>query len=107
MHDRDESRRQIARRKQRTAGDRSARLANALMKLPTPALGKVALDEEIREAVASPRPASRSGATCSSRREISTTRPGRRPHRLADRGRAADRRRGVFVDGDRHLAPPR
>lgn len=49
--DRDESRRQIARREQRTAGDRSARLANALMKLPASALGKMGLDEELREAV--------------------------------------------------------
>jgi ribosome-associated protein len=49
--DRDDSRRQIARREQRKAGDRSARLANALMKLPAAALGKMGLDEELREAV--------------------------------------------------------
>ncbi|HEX7839360.1 MAG TPA: DUF615 domain-containing protein, partial [Kofleriaceae bacterium] len=49
--DRDESRRQIARRAQRTAGDRSARLANALMKLPASALGKMGLDEDLRDAV--------------------------------------------------------
>jgi ribosome-associated protein len=49
--DRGESRRQIARREQRTAGERSARLANALMKLSAPALGKLGLDEELREVV--------------------------------------------------------
>ena len=49
--DRGESRRQIARREQRTAGERSARLANALMKLSASALGKLGLDEELREAV--------------------------------------------------------
>jgi ribosome-associated protein len=46
-----ESRRQIARRAQRIAGERSARLAQALMKLPASALGKLGLDEELREAV--------------------------------------------------------
>jgi ribosome-associated protein len=45
--DRGESRRQIARRQQRKAGDRSARLANALMKLPVSALGKLGLDEDL------------------------------------------------------------
>jgi len=49
--DRGESRRQIARRQQRRAGDRSARLANALMKLPGSALGKLGLDEDLRAAV--------------------------------------------------------
>lgn len=49
--DRDESRRQIARRQQRRAGDRSARLANALMKLPAWALGKLGLDEDLRASV--------------------------------------------------------
>ena len=49
--DRGESRRQIARREQRTAGERSARLANALMKLSASAFGKLGLDEELREAV--------------------------------------------------------
>ena len=49
--DRGESRRQIARREQRTAGERSARLANALMKLSASALGKLGLDEELREAI--------------------------------------------------------
>ena len=46
-----ESRRQIARRMQRAAGDRSARIAQALMKLPASALGKLGLDEELREKV--------------------------------------------------------
>jgi ribosome-associated protein len=49
--DRGESRRQIARRQQRNAGDRSARLANALMKLPGSALGKLGLDEDLRASV--------------------------------------------------------
>ena len=49
--DRGESRRQIARREQRTAGERSARLANALMKLSASVLGKLELDEGLREAV--------------------------------------------------------
>jgi len=49
--DRGESRRQIARRQQRKAGDRSARLANALMKLPVSALGKLGLDEDLRASV--------------------------------------------------------
>jgi ribosomal 50S subunit-associated protein YjgA (DUF615 family) len=54
MSDRDDrggSRRQIARREQRTAGERSARLANALMKLSASALGKLGLDEGLREAI--------------------------------------------------------
>ena len=45
------SARQIARGKQRKAGDRSTRLANALMKLPAPAVKKLELDEELRDAV--------------------------------------------------------
>jgi len=45
------SARQIARGKQRKAGDRSARLANELMKLPAPAVKKLTLDDELREAV--------------------------------------------------------
>ena len=49
--DRGESRRQIARRQQRKAGDRSARLANALMRLPASALGKLGLDEDLRASV--------------------------------------------------------
>jgi hypothetical protein len=49
--DRGESRRQIARRQQRKAGDRSARLANALMKLPVSALGKLGLNEDLRASV--------------------------------------------------------
>jgi len=49
--DRGESRRQIAHREQRTAGERSARLANALMKLSLSALGKLGLAEELRDAL--------------------------------------------------------
>ena len=50
-NDDDRSARQIARSKRRAAGDRSARLANALMKLPAPALKKLELDEELRDAI--------------------------------------------------------
>jgi ribosome-associated protein len=49
--DRGESRRQIVRREQRKAGDRSARLANALMKLPASALAKLGLDDAPRQAI--------------------------------------------------------
>jgi ribosomal 50S subunit-associated protein YjgA (DUF615 family) len=49
--DDDRTARQIARGKRRKAGDRSARLANALMKLPAPALKKLELDEELRETI--------------------------------------------------------
>ena len=52
MSDDDEqSRRQIARRKVRVAGDRSARLAKTLMELPASALGKLELDEELRQSL--------------------------------------------------------
>jgi ribosome-associated protein len=60
--DRGESRRQITRREQRTAGERSARLANALMKLPLSALGKLGLDEALREAVDRARAVTSQGA---------------------------------------------
>lgn len=43
--------RQISRGEQREAGERSARLANALMKLPAPALAKLELDEDLRAAI--------------------------------------------------------
>ncbi|MCX5745368.1 MAG: DUF615 domain-containing protein, partial [Proteobacteria bacterium] len=49
--DRGESRRQVARREQRQAGDQSARLAHALMKLHASLLAKLELDEQTREAV--------------------------------------------------------
>jgi ribosomal 50S subunit-associated protein YjgA (DUF615 family) len=49
--DDDRSARQIARAKQRKAGDRSARLANALMKLAASQLDKLELDDELREAI--------------------------------------------------------
>jgi len=50
-NDDDRTARQIARGKRRQAGDRSARLANALMKLAAPALKKLELDEELRETI--------------------------------------------------------
>jgi ribosome-associated protein len=43
--------RQIARSKRHRAGDRSAKLANTLMKLPAPKLAKLQLDEDLRETV--------------------------------------------------------
>ena len=46
-----ESRRQIARREQRAAGNRSARLAHVLMQLKPSALGALGLDEDLRGAV--------------------------------------------------------
>lgn len=45
------SARQIARGHQRKAGDRSTRLANTLMKLSAPAVKKLELEEDLREAV--------------------------------------------------------
>jgi ribosomal 50S subunit-associated protein YjgA (DUF615 family) len=45
------SRRQIARGEAREAGDRSARLAKLLMKLPDVALRKLALDDDLRDAI--------------------------------------------------------
>jgi ribosome-associated protein len=45
------SARQIARGKQRKAGDRSTRLANLLMKLPAPAVKKLTLEDDLREAI--------------------------------------------------------
>src|SRR5688500_7770763 len=47
----EKSRRQVARRERRDAGDRSARVANAVMKLPASAIAKLELDEELRAAV--------------------------------------------------------
>ncbi len=53
MSSRDDDRtaRQIARAKQRGAGDRSAQLAAELMKLPEPQLAQLELDDELREEV--------------------------------------------------------
>jgi ribosome-associated protein len=49
--DDDRTNRQIARSKQKRAGDRSADLANALMKLSEPALKKLEVDDELRESI--------------------------------------------------------
>lgn len=49
--DRGETRREANRRQQRNAGDRSARLAHSLMKIAPSALGKLGLDEDLREAL--------------------------------------------------------
>jgi ribosome-associated protein len=50
--DRDASRRQIARRERRDAGEQSARVAHTLMKLSEAALGKLDVEEELRDAIA-------------------------------------------------------
>ena len=49
--DDDRSARQIARGKQRRAGDKSARLAAELMKLPDATVAKLELEEDLRDAV--------------------------------------------------------
>lgn len=46
------SARQIARGKQRKAGDRSTRLSNALMKLPDSAVKRLELEDDLRDAIA-------------------------------------------------------
>ena len=51
MADDDRSARQIARSKQRRAGDRSARIANALMKLGDAAAKRLEVDDDLREAL--------------------------------------------------------
>ena len=48
----DRSAREIARREQRDAGDHSAKLANTLMKLGEPAFKRLAVDDDLREAIA-------------------------------------------------------
>lgn len=49
--DADKSRRQIARRARRDAGDQSARIAHLLMKLPDSTLGKLDVEEELRDTI--------------------------------------------------------
>jgi ribosome-associated protein len=51
MSDDDRTARQIARKQTRRAGDRSADLAQKLMKLPAHQLAKLAIDDELREAI--------------------------------------------------------
>jgi ribosomal 50S subunit-associated protein YjgA (DUF615 family) len=51
MADDDRSARQIARGKQRRAGDKSARLANALMKLGPAAAKRLEVDDDLRESI--------------------------------------------------------
>jgi ribosome-associated protein len=50
--DDDRSNRQIARGKTRRAGDKSAQLASALMKLNDSAVAKLEIDEDLRESIA-------------------------------------------------------
>jgi ribosome-associated protein len=49
--DREASRRQIARRERRDAGEQSARVAHKLMKLPESVLGKLDVEEDLRDAI--------------------------------------------------------
>ncbi|HWO22680.1 MAG TPA: ribosome biogenesis factor YjgA [Kofleriaceae bacterium] len=58
----DESRRQIARRERRDAGEQSARVANKLMKLPDGVVSKLAVDEDLRDAIARARAVTSPGA---------------------------------------------
>lgn len=58
----DESRRQIARRERRDAGDQSARIANKLMKLSDSVVSKLEVDEDLRDAIARARAVTSPGA---------------------------------------------
>lgn len=53
--DDDRTTRQIARSKQKRAGDRSAEVANMLMKAPDAHIAKLEIDEDLREAIESAR----------------------------------------------------
>ncbi len=85
--ERDESRRQVARRQRKSAGDRSARLAHQLMGLRASALGALGLDEDLRESVD---------------RARAVTSPVAR--RRAERSLAGDLRRADLDDVERRLA---
>jgi len=85
--DDDRTARQIARSKRRKAGDRSARLANTLMKLKGPALERLTLDDDLREAI---------------KRARAVTSPVAR--RRAERTLAGELRRYDLVDLDQQLA---
>lgn len=85
--ERDESRRQVARRQRRNAGDRSARLAHQLMGLRPSALDALGLDDDLRESVD---------------RARAVTSPVAR--RRAERGLAGDLRRADLDDVERRLA---
>jgi len=60
--DRGESRRQLARRELRRAGDRSARVASTIMQLSASSLAKLELDDELREVVDRARAVTAKGA---------------------------------------------
>jgi ribosome-associated protein len=55
MADEDESRRMVARRAQRRSGERSSDLARELMKASDALVGRLELDEELREVIADAR----------------------------------------------------
>lgn len=84
MSDRDdsgESRRTVARRAQRLAGELSGKLANDLMKLSDEALDKLELDEELRDDVDRARAITAQKARRRSERELAGALRG---HDLAD-----------------------
>lgn len=85
--ERDESRRQVARRERRAAGDRSARLAHTLMSLRPSALDALGLDDDLRASVD---------------RARAVTSPVAR--RRAERSLAGDLRRADLEDVERRLA---
>jgi len=86
-NDRDESRRQVARRERRAAGDRSARLAHTLMSLRPSELDALGLDEDLREAALRARAVTSLVA-----------------RRRAERSLAGDLRRADLDDVERRLA---
>lgn len=84
--DRGESRRQIARRAQKSAGDRSARVARTLMKLSDADFSRLRLEDELAEAA---------------RRARAVTSPVAR--RRAERGLAGELRRADLDEVERRL----
>lgn len=92
--------RQLARDDRREAGERSSKLAAALMKLPDPALAKLVLDDEVREAVGRARRVTAHGA----RRRAERTLAGElRRFELAEVEAALDDLRGAKQAGARQL----
>lgn len=130
--DREESRRAIARRQQRSAGENSARLAKALMALPASALPKLELDEDLRASVDRARAVTAHGARRRAERSLAgdlrraddlrdlesrltsvqeTGLAAPRLFKLAETWRArlideGDAAAAEFPGGDRHALPP-
>lgn len=94
------SARQLARDGRREAGERSSRLAAALMKLPDAALAKLVLDDDLREAVERARRVTAHGA----RRRAERTLAGElRRFELGEVEAALDELRGAKQAGARQL----